>query len=116
MTRTNCTNSELLHTANNLSPAFQSKIVNLTRVPQPSLALPMSGDPQAWEMTAQFTDLEYTALALLLKKITFADVASILNRIDDSDPDVADLIEYAHSALMELDDSLELAAEIGECV
>ncbi len=80
----------------------------------PCLALPMTGDPEAWEMTAQFTDLEYTALALFLKKLRFADIAMVLNRVADSDPDVADLIEYAHMALIELDDSLELAAEIGE--
>lgn len=116
MTQKICTKPELFHAVQHRAPLIFPCVVNAARVLQPDLALPMSGDPQAWEMTAQFTDLEYTALALFLRKLSFADVAAVMSRMSDCDPDVADLIEYAHMALMELDDSLELAAEIGEGV
>lgn len=114
MTQKICTKPELFHAVQYRAPVILSRVAPAGRALYPDLALPMSDDPAAWEMTAQFTDLEYTALALFLKKLSFADVAAVMGRMSDCDPDVADLIEYAHSALIELDDSLELAAEIGE--
>ena len=58
-----------------------------------------------FDLHAELSDTEYTALAVLLHKIKFADIERILG---NDDPE---LIEYAHMALIELDKSLELATE-----